>query len=145
MVIKLKRTSQEGIEMTVDKLGTMLIFQQSGHHDHRITGNILKEYFGSNPIADIHFQNKMCSIFIFEMDHNVLSKKEVNDIRSRLTNRRKYAIVQQNGQIAKGKTLQMLSISNSATRVSVSQKFAALLTMDVVAESAETTNDANSQ
>ena len=74
MTIKLRRTSQESVEINTDKLGTMLVFQQFGKHDHRITENILREYFGSEPVS-IHFQLKMASIFIFEMDHDVLSNR----------------------------------------------------------------------
>lgn len=144
MTIKLRRTSQESVEINTDKLGTMLVFQQFGKHDYRITENILREYFGSEPVS-IHFQLKMASIFIFEMDHDVLSKKELNDIRSRLTNRRKYAIVQQNGQIAKGKTLQMLQITNSKDRVSVLQKFAVLLTVNVNKEPVEDGNEVTTE
>ena len=144
MTIKLRRTSQESVEINTDKLGTMLVFQQFGKHDHRITENILRKYFGSESVS-IHFQLKMASIFIFEMDHDVLSKKELNDIRSRLTNRRKYAIVQQNGQIAKGKTLQMLQITNSKDRVSVLQKFAVLLTVNVNKEPVEDGNEVTTE
>ena len=144
MTIKLRRTSQESVEINTDKLGTMLVFQQFGKHDHRITENILRKYFGSESVS-IHFQLKMASIFIFEMDHDVLSKKELNDIRSRLTNRRKYAIVQQNGQIAKGKTLQMLQITNSKDRVSVLQKFAVLLTVNVNKEPVKDGNEVTTE
>ena len=59
--------------------------------------------------------------------------------------RRKYAIVQQNGQIAKGKTLQMLQITNSKDRVSVLQKFAVLLTVNVNKEPVEDGNEVTTE
>lgn len=131
MTIKLTRPSQESVSAVTDKLGVVLVFQQLGTHDHRIVGNILKEYFGEEPVADIHYEHKMAAVFIFKSDKDVLSKKELNDIRSRVTDRRKFAIVQPNGSVAKGSTLQMIQVSSAKNKITVNQKFVVLLTLEV--------------
>jgi hypothetical protein len=130
MKLKIIRNDGNGITITSDKLGLVMVFQNTTSAEHRKIMKDLELVFPDADVLDIFYDYKNASIFIFDCELTELTKEDKNCISNAVANggKRKYAIVL-HGKVEKGSTLNQLAIRETKHGIYISKQFTTLLTM----------------
>ena len=120
MKLRFERTkgNQTGLTITADKMGLIVGFSETTEGDHqKLTGSMsrfAKEQLKTAAPADIHFQWKRRSFFIFDSDIKELDKKMINSLNNYSGKLKWGAIL--NGQLVKKSPYNILVLNEDGGR-----------------------------
>lgn len=129
MELTIKRKDADGVQITSNRYGLVMIFQGVTVSDYKELYEGLQDYFGAEPVA-LYYNWKNTSIFIFDPDVDEISNEMKQEIRE-IVGKRRFSMVF-NGKQEKGSTLSELHVRSDKNGIFVGKQFMGILTMEVV-------------